>query len=357
MGVPLNRKGGKWPGGYRSLQDDRRELFVIEKTIRGQRFHVSTRCHTWTSAMKQLERFEANPADYRPEGESAEDSALVMTDTLVEEFFTWQVDVRGNTKKHAKEMAGRLADWIEDLGGRDLRKLSLRDHIKPALERRKTSRQHRIIALKSFFAWLRKERHLMRSGDDCTLDLSVPQAVPEKRKRRKVVEWERVAKAAEKLEGAYRDCLGLLLATGWHVTELQRFVRSPDSQIVRPSTETLNKDGKPVLAVLVTLHKIGEQTRTPLIHAEQLATAERLRARGTIPRYLNTAVKDACKAAGVEPFTLGVMRHSVATWAIESGATPDQVAEFLNHRDRRTTLRFYADVAVPTVSVPTHTLH
>lgn len=355
--MPLNRKGGKWPGGYRSKQDDGRELFVIEKTIRGQRFHVSTRCHSWTSAMKQLERFETNPADYRPEGENRDGDALTMTDGLVEEFFNWQVDVRGNTKKHAKEMARRLADWIEDLGGRDLRRLNLRDHIKPALEKRKSSRQHRVIALKSFFSWLRKERHLLTSAQDCTLDISVPQAVPEKRKRRKVVEWERVAAAGAKLEGAYRDCLSLLVATGWHVTELERFVRNPAAQLVRPATETLSKEGKPVLAVLVTLHKIGEQTRTPLIHAAQVEAAERLRARGTIPRYLNRAVKEACEAAGVEPFTLGVMRHSVATWAIERGATPDQVAEFLNHRDRRTTLRFYADVAVPTVSVPTHTLH
>ncbi|WNG41678.1 site-specific integrase [Archangium violaceum] len=44
----------------------------------------------------------------------------------------------------------------------------------------------------------------------------------------------------------------------------------------------------------------------------------------------------------------GRFRHSVATWAIEKGATPASVAAFLNHKSLAITRRFYATHAVPT---------
>lgn len=333
----------RWPGGYIHTQADGLQLFIIERRVRGHRFHVSTRCHSLRGAMKQLERFEADPLGYAPEGEAPE-QGLVLTAELVGQFHAWQLD-KGNTRKHANEMAGRLADWIEDLGGKDLRQLHLRDDVKPALERRRTSRAHRIIALKSFFAWLRKERHLLTSAQDCTLDLPVPQAQPAKHRRRKAVAFEAVQAAAAVLAPAYRDMLVVLAGTGWHVTELERFARSPESELVYARRED-------TLAVLTTRHKGGEMTRTPVNDSEVLAAAERLRSRRELPRKANEAVKAACRAAGVAPFTLGVLRHSVATWSVERGAAPQQVAEFLGHKDARTTRRFYTDVAVPTVLVP-----
>ncbi|QDE68580.1 hypothetical protein BHS09_17190 [Myxococcus xanthus] len=56
-------------------------------------------------------------------------------------------------------------------------------------------------------------------------------------------------------------------------------------------------------------------------------------------------------AVGVPAFTFGVMRHSVTTWSVEQGAAPPLVPEFLNHKDKRTTQRFYTDVSVLTVQV------
>lgn len=333
----------RWPGGYVHPQKDGQPLFIIERRIRGQRFHVSTRCHSLRAAMKQLERFEADPLGYAPEGEAPE-QGLQLTAELIVEFHGWQLE-KGNTRRHANDMGNRLADWVEDLGGKDLRQLTLRDDVKPAIERRRTNRAHRIIALKAFFAWLRKEKHLLRSAEDCTLDLPVPQAQPAKHRRRKAVALETVRAAAAVLAPAYRDMLVVLAGTGWHVTELERFARHPDSELVYARRED-------TLAVLVTKHKNKETTRTPVNDPEVLAAAERIRTRGELPRRANEAVRAACRSAGVAEFTLGVMRHSVATWAIEHGATPEKVAEFLDHKDKGTTLRFYADVAVPTVLVP-----
>lgn len=351
--MPLNRKGGPWEGGYISVGAGGRETFIIEREVGGLRFHVSTRCHIRRAAIKQLERFEADPSAYRPEGKAEE--KLVLTNTLVEQYGKFLLERRKTTDMHAKEMQSLLYDWMEDLGSKDLRFLNLRDDIKPPIERRAKNRQHRIIALKAFFGWLRKEKGLMRSAEDATLDLPVPQAVPERRKRRKAVEWSRVQAALAQLPPRYADVLTLLAATGMHVTELQRFVRRDDSELI------LLPAGAKHLAVLVTKHKSGDYTRIPLQHADHVAAATRLRESRTIPRHLNMELRAACIRAEAAdktgklkcpPFTLGVMRHSVATWAIDDGADPATVAQFLGHKDPRTTLRFYADANVPTAAIP-----
>ncbi len=340
----------RWPGGYVHRQADGRPLFIIERRVRGERFHISTRCHNVTSALKQLERFEADPLNYSPAGVTKAEP-LRMTAALVDAFEAWSVDVRGNTRKHANEMSNRLLEWMADLNNADLRGVSLREHIKPALDRRKTCRQHRIIALKSFYGWLRKERHVLTHAEDPTLDLMVPSAVPEKRRRRKAVERDRIAAVFAKLAPAHRDCLLLLVATGWHVTELERFIRREESEIV------IQPDDSGSLATLVTRHKGGETTRTPIAFPEHLEAAQRLRAGRVVPRRLNDAIKEACRKAEVAEFTLGVMRHSVATWAVQSGARPSEVSEFLQHKDPSTTRNFYIDVSAPTVRVPVMRLH
>ena len=340
----------KWPGaGYIRREKDGSETWVIERQVGGRRYHVSTRCHSERAAEKHLERFEKDPAAYEremKEGPAEPAGGLRITAALVDEFAGWLTSRdRPTTKKYAREMRQRLGDWLEDLGARDLRRLDLAT-LKAAVAARKVGRQHRIIAIKIFCAWLRQEKGLLERKEDVTLDLAVPQANPEKHRRRKAVPVERVRAVLSRLAPAYRDCLLLLAHTGWHVSELERFVRTPEARIA--------PGGGNVLAVLQVLHKTGATTRTPVLDEAALEAAKRLKARGEVPRKLNAAVKSACEAAELprdEWFTLGVMRHSVATWAIEAGTSAEVVAEFLNHKSKSTTLRFYADVAVPTLPV------
>lgn len=349
-----------WPG-YVHRQKNGLSLFIIERKIRGRRFHVSTGAHTITAAKAQLERFEADPVGYDPRGGDGE--KLQLTDKLIEEWEAFSLG-RGNGRAYTRDHGRKLAVWLLKFGGADLRKLNLRQ-LREGL-RGLSARKHRIIAIKSFFTWLRTEKGLITTAQDATLDLKVPQASPEKHRRRKVVPWQNVekvlayleAKATEdaarlrtpndKLEPGVdakrrRDCLLLLTATGWHVTELERFIRGG---------EVLRQAGGDVLAVLVVRHKGGDFARTPLTHREHLDAAERLRASGEVPRNLQKEHVATCLAAKVPAFGLGVMRHSVATWAVEAGAAPEQVARFLGHKDKRTTERFYVDVAVPTNVIP-----
>jgi len=344
--VALNRKGGKWVGGYVSVGDDGQPLYVIEKMRRGRRYHVSTGAHDWVEAAKQWERFLAAPDAYEPQqpGPARTEEPLYLTADLVLAYREWMLSrASPTTTRHANEMAHRLADWTEDLAGVDLRRATLRDHLKPAVERRATSRQHRIIAIKGLYAWLRREKGLLTSAQDPSLDLAVPQARPEKHHRRKAVALADVRAALATLDGPYRDCLLLLASTGWHVSELERFVRDEEARVASGAGA--------VLGVLQVRHKSGETTRTPVVDPDVLAAAKRLRERGEVPRKLNAAIYRACDSAGVARFPPGVMRHSVATWAIEAGQSPEQVAEFLGHKSKSTTLKFYADVAVPTVAL------
>jgi len=335
------------PGLRAHRQQDGQTLWIIERQIHGRRYHISTHTHSLRAALEQLRKFEADPEAYAAAAQGTESAAsrpLVLTGELVLEYRGWLLQrPRPATLKHANEMAHRLEEWVGDLGGRDLRRLQLAD-LKALADGRSTCRQHRIIAIKGLCAWLRQEKFLLDRRTDPSLDLQVPQAVPEKHRRRKAVPVDVVRAALAHLAPPYRDCLLVLGTTGWHVTELERFARAEESRIAPGRGD--------VLAVLQVLHKTGATTRTPLRDPAALAAAERLRARRQLPRRLNATIRAACLAAGVAPFSAGVLRHSVATWAVEEGALPELVAEFLGHHDKRTTTRFYTDVAVPTAAPP-----
>lgn len=345
--MPINRKGGPWKGGYISISKSGRKTYFIEREVRGLRFHVSTRTHDERAAFRHLDRFESDPVAYRPEGVNV--ARLLLTNELVNEYEQFLLVRRRVTNKHASNMVRCLADWMTDLGEQDLRKLGLAT-MKQALDARRACRQARIIAIKAFFGWLRKEKGLMRAAEDATLDLPVPQGIPAKYRKRKVVEWERVQAVAEKLEPRYRDVLTLMAATGMHVTELERFIRDDDAALIDAPA------GASYLAVLCVLHKSGEWTRTPLLHEDHVAAASRLRLARKVPRRLNQALKEACFSAKVTAFTFGVLRHSVGTWAVEDGADPAKVSRFLGHKDPNTTRRFYLDLNIPTDSIPTRQL-
>lgn len=335
-----------WPGGH-IRRGKKRDVYVIERRVGGVKFHVSTRASNLSAAMKHLERFEADPSGYRPaEGRVG----LALTADLVLDYQSWQLDVKKVSRAWSADCARVLGDWAEDLGGKDLKKLSTAD-IKNALNKRKTTRHHRVIALKGFFKWLRREKGLLKHAEDVTLDVEIPKVRAAKLTRKKDVPVEIVRQVAPHLPAHVRDVLTLQMGTGWHISEVRRF--ASDGEIV----ETGKSD---VLAVLVTQHKTNRLTRTPIRSAEHLDAARRLRARGSIMTNdsLRYHTKKAAKAAGLaEKFTLGVMRHSVTTWAIEQGARMAEVAEFLDHRSPNTTADHYANAAVPTVSIPVSTLH
>ncbi|MFL5345321.1 MAG: tyrosine-type recombinase/integrase [Hyalangium sp.] len=265
---------------------------------------------------------------------------------LAEEFLIWNRDVKKNSREWLEKQQRYLAWWADQLKGLDLRKVSLVDHIKPALKSAGKS-PHRIAVLKSVYSWLRKEKHLLSVNEDPTFQtLVVPQARPEQWKRDKVIPREHYLLAREHLAPHWRDGMDVQAGTGRHVTELIRFAKEG-------SVEPYRGDAEEVSGVLVCPQtKSGEPLRTA-VSAEVLEAGKRLLERGTFGREkYGMAIISACKAAGIPSFTPGRFRHSVATWAIEKGADPASVAAFLNHKSPSTTRRFYATHAVP-AKIPT----
>jgi site-specific recombinase XerD len=343
----VKRKGREvvpgWPG-YVHRQRNGKPVFIIEKMVGGRRFHVSTRANNITAATEQLARFQSNPEAYQPSGSGGR--PVRMTAALVLEFRRWQHEQKRVSTKHGRDVAKYLADWMEDIGARDVRALDpagLREMVG-----RRSAQAHRIAALKVFVGWLRLERGLVRHHQDATLDLQIPQSTPEKHRRRKVLDFTAVEAIMPHLSTDARACVTLLCATGWHRTELDRFARVGELQP--------RDDGS---AVAVTPHKSGDLDRKGLA-GEAIEAAKHLRERGCVPQRLWREMHAASKAAGLPRekwVTPGVFRHSVATWAVEDGASIEQVSKFLGHKDPRTTRRFYVDMREPVAAVPTRLPH
>lgn len=334
----MARRIGRWLGGYlRETRGGAGKAFVIERRVGPHRIHVSTGCSTERAALKELERFEEDPFGYVPGGESMK--AVRLTAELVLEYREHQ-QRKGLSVEWTDEVARCLVQWMTVIGPRDLRGLDLHRDLKPALDTWATRRPHRIKSLKGLFRWLIEERGLMKV--DPAARLRVPQARPEKERRRKVVAFEDVQAVARHLKQPTRDVLHLLTATAWHLSEVRRFCEG--GEVATP----LHGEA---LAVLVVRHKSGGLVKQTILYAEHLEAARRLRERGSLPKRMTLArhMRAACDAAGVPRFGLGQMRHSVLTWAVEHGASPEEAAEFAHHRSSTTTRKHYLDLETPKV--------
>jgi integrase len=356
-----------WLGGFIRENDAGEPIFVIRKRVDGHQYEVSTRCRTERAALKQLERFEADPANYSPSGDDKK--AVYLDEQLAKEFLVHCRDVKKNSPLWLAKQKSYVAWWAGQLAGVSLTRVSLTEHIEPALEGKK-ARGHRIATLKAIYSWLRKVKHALTPAQDPTFGtLSVPQSDPNARLiKDKAIPKEAYLKVREQLDGHWRAALDVQAGTGWHITEVKRFAEGGLTE-AHPQKEKAKAKG--IAGVLVCPEtKAGGLLRTA-VGKEVLAAADLLLERGSfsVEKY-GLAVHEARKAANakiledaklskskkkpelIESFTPGRMRHSVATWAINSGADPAQVSAFLNHKNPRTTRKFYATHAVAT-KVPT----
>ena len=298
---------GTWDGGYIHKDARGRDVYVIRQQINGKRYEVSTRAFTERAALEQWKRFQSDPEAYDPRGEVRQDP-IYIDKPLVEAFLRYSREEKANTSKWVREQKMVLAWWAKKMHGTDLRGLSLRDAIRPALEKA-PGKYRSITVIKGLYSWLRKERGAITLAEDPTAGggLVVPAAKREQPRLPKAVPREHVELARAHLVGGYRDALDLQTETGWRVTEVQRFAAGGEIDPPSPSQKLLG-----VAGVLVVQHKSGDQHRTA-VSAKTLEAAQRLRERAglSIARYMR-AVKAACKAAGLKKsFGPGQMRHSV----------------------------------------------
>jgi integrase len=333
-------------GGRVRIDAKGRPVYVIRRQIGGRRFEVSTRRHSLSAALAELERFERDPEGYHPGGDPGA-AALYLDNELAQRFLAWSAGERGNSTGWLAKQRTFLADWMERLRGVNLRRLSLRDHVVPALEKA-TSHRHRLAVLKALYSWLRKHEHILTSAEDATIDMPLPQTTPAQWKRSKVIPRDHIDLVLEHLSAPWRDALTVQLGTAWHTTEVVRFAAGGS---VERLPRTVAQEGVGGVLAL-PLHKSGEPLRTR-VSVEVVEAAKRLLAHGPLSReWYDRSVRSACGAAEIPVWTPGRIRHSVATMAVEDGTPPPVVAAYLNHKSARTTQKFYA-VHASAMKVPT----
>lgn len=168
-------------------------------------------------------------------------------------------------------------------------------------------------------------------------------------KARQIVKVDHYHAVLDELKQPTRDVLLLLAATGWHLTEVKRFVSDGQVHPVK---------GPKFKAVLFTPRKrsgFTEFFRTGLVDDEQVEAAKRLhafrRCKDWWPRdmlkQLRQGIADANAKRSSEdqipPFSFGQMRHSVVMWMLERGASSSQVAAFFGFEQRPERFFFHID--------------
>jgi integrase len=290
------------------------------------------------SAFEELRRALAEARHYLDETAGA---PIQLDSARIAAFLAWSRRERQNTEKYVREQEKYLGWWATRLSGVDLRELRIAGDVLPHLDELAGGRAPRIAMLKVFCSWLHRERHELER--DPVAALKIPQPRPAQWRRRRIVLRDELEGARRQLPAWARDAVTVLCGTGWHLAELVRFAAAGEISAPPPWART---SPIPVAGVLETVHKHGERWRTP-VSRQVLAAAKRVRARGLDEWALRKALRRACDRAGVPRWTPGRLRHTVATWAIRQGESLQRVAEFLGHRDSRTTRRFYVDVFVP----------
>lgn len=315
-----------WDGGYVRF-GKKGPTYVIEKWVNGIHFHVSTRCRTSTGAHAQLKRFESDPVNYRPSGDGIR--RLLLTSELVLGYCDWMQSQKSNGEAWCRDVARWLADWAEDFQGRDIRWHSL-SQLESMLDARNASRPGRITALKGFCKWLRRRKGLLTPAQDPTIDLIVPQG--HERTVPRAVPEDRINAALQFLPEDTRDLLLVLMGTGAHISEIRRFA----------TVGTFVRHSK-TKATMWMVHKTKRMRPFSLQGRVYVEAAERVKKRGDVRTYtvLNRDMTKACLDAGVERFTLGVLRHSFTTNAFKRGATMAEVGDAVHHSTPRTTKRHY----------------
>lgn len=324
-----------WDGGYQ-----REGVYYIRRQVAGRRYELSTGCTQPRAALAHLTEFEVNPGAYAAAVVSK--PAVPLSDALIERFLTWSRVEKHNSERWVYNQHRSLIRWQKALSGKDLRACPL-PSLLTALDGM-AGRAQMIRVLKTLYSWLCLVTHQLSAAEDPTYhQLTAPQNHPAQNRRSKAINDEQLKAILGHTRGVYRAALTILGASGWHFSELLRFAKG-GSVLQTPQ-------GAYVLAVPCLKSGAPGHTEVP---AEVVPYAHELLAHGTLNyNRFREHLKQASQAAGVSPVLRpGYLRHTVATHAVNHGASVAAVSSFLNHRSERTTKLFYATHAVP-ARVPT----
>ena len=357
---------GRWAGGPIAQRKDGRKVFYIERMVDHRRFLIALRVVD-EAAEGELALFNRDPRAYvKRRNNDRERSGAVLTVDTVGDFLD-HLKEKGRSLKYRNGVHYYLGEWMDWFAGRPVPEVTAAQLAK-ALAKWGNARRNRTIVLKSFATWLRTEQHLLSRGEDPTLDILVPQAVPEKTIRDKghsLNHVEIIYRFVE--EQDVRDVICLRAHTGMHESEASRIA-------TRNARFEPVENGGEIAGVLVFPHKSGNHHRQS-VSAQPFAAALRLAATGRPienkrqQREIARACEHLREILGHDFSCImpGEFRHSFTTWAgtfgreiklHDSGVPRARVAEAIGHESSRTTNRFYDGTRVPAmIAVPLRLFH
>lgn len=394
---------GSWDGGRTYQTKDGRTVWVLRRGA-GGRVQITLNVRTEDDAKAELALYNRDPdayvaaaADRATDARFAQADGPVRVDARTIDRFIKALQAEGLTERYVGNVEYYLAAWSHDLKGRDLRRVSVRelntvldsyprevrdpDTGRPVVLA--AARKHRISALKSLTAWLRKRGELV-PADDASLSLQVPPPRPEKARRfaaggakgYSIAQIERLYAALDgwpsKKFGwkgterrvdvqCVRDVLLLHAKTGMHATEIERLARGEGR------LDQLAGQGG-IAGTITFIHKHGG-VHVQSVDAQAVAAVKRLQARGSAPvdSYIRKVVQRAADKLGMKTIRFGELRHSFVTWArecgeevraSEGGLSLDAIAAAIGHQSVRTTSRHYDQTKVPPmIRIPIRLVH
>jgi integrase len=380
-----------WKGGFIRYNARGEKVFVLQQMEDGVRWKKTLGVITEDAALAERARFQENPeafcSDRPAEPAQEEDEPIYLDAALVTAYMRHasapkEDNGRENSQKWMNEKKHLLMWWAEKLvdgEGRtlDLRRVKLAKHVLPVLEPEKGKR-HKREAVKALYGWLRKTGQIT-TAEDPVMSLPVGQGRVAQTEggKNKVVPREHVLRVAEHLQNKgsrYGHALVIQAATGWHVTEVARFIAG--GEIVKPVPRHLQEPG--VTAILMgPRHKNGRKHFAKIGERAEFSAGVLLDQRfgldgpdgtdgrsgfhrgtgkevgGISIRHYVIAIHDACDALQIPRFSPAWMRHTNATHALQqAGVTPEDAGKFLGHADGLMAGTVYGPNAVPP-KVPT----
>ncbi len=318
--------GKRWAHGRVHYDEQGEATYYIEARRVGTYYLRKTDVHAEREALAEFALFETNPPAYLARGERQAQAArsaagqagpppILLDEKLATEFIDYSREVLKLAPDWLRKKRAYLAWWTEALWGVDLRRISLRLVLsKVPKGERTTARAHKVAVLRSLGEYLtdpdqrmsyREKEPTLEPEENTLHALRVPQTEPaQSQGRKRPVSIDDLKLVMENLTGQVnRDAVTVLLASGWHSTELAYFTTEGE---IQPAPAEYRRTG--TAAILVTLHKKGKTRRwKPTRVAEPArAAAERLQAHGGFDLHrVDKALRAACRAAKVKPFGLG----------------------------------------------------
>lgn len=362
----------EWDGGYIRYDAKGRATYYIAQMRDGRRYHFSTGQHNPKNAYLELVKFDANPPAYRRGGTADGHEPLYMTASLVDEYVAFcerPEDEEGaeNTPDWVKRKRSVLEWWMKkfaDERGRalDLRNIppsfittildGRRDEVRPKQWKVEpaTDKRTKRNVIKRFYSWLRQVRREVSRDQDPVMDLPVGKgrsSISQAGVRKDLVKPEHVKKVIEhgiERSVLYAHVLAVQAGTGWHTTEMMRFVARGS---VEPIPEGAEEPGC-VAQLVCPKHKSGKEHRTKvqqnvLDAAQALLASPRHHHRGNGERHGSFSrsnyekwVTATSEEVGVPVFRPSWMRHTNATYALLRQRQADgtgKVGAFLGHAE------------------------